>query len=128
MTQPIDVSTHSGVLQQNIQFIFSKYDNDLRREKCIAGMKEKLLRGEWTGVAPLGYCYGYMRRKRKIVAGEKGKLIARAFEMKVEGSTNTEIAARLNKLGLRLTRNACQNSLEIRSIADTLLTASWTAR
>ena len=51
VTQPIDVSTHSGVLQQNIQFIFSKYDNDLRREKCIAGMKEKLLRGEWTGVA-----------------------------------------------------------------------------
>jgi site-specific DNA recombinase len=102
VTQPIDVSTHSGVLQQNIQFIFSKYDNDLRREKCIAGMKEKLLRGEWTGVAPIGYCYGYSAGCRKIVAGEKGKLIARAFEMKVEGSTNTEIAARLNKLGLRL--------------------------
>ena len=48
VTQPIDVSTHSGVLQQNIQFIFSKYDNDLRREKCITGMREKLLRGEWT--------------------------------------------------------------------------------
>jgi site-specific DNA recombinase len=43
VTQPIDVSTHAGVLQQNIQFIFSKYDNDLRKEKCIAGMKEKLL-------------------------------------------------------------------------------------
>jgi site-specific DNA recombinase len=26
VTQPIDVSTHSGVLQQNIEFIFSKYD------------------------------------------------------------------------------------------------------
>lgn len=102
VTQPIDVSTHSGVLQQNIQFIFSKYDNDLRREKCIAGMKEKLLRGEWTGVAPLGYCYGYSDGSRKIIAGEKGKLIARAFEMKVEGITNTEIAARLNKLGLRM--------------------------
>src|SRR5687768_11825744 len=47
VTQPIDVSTHSGILQQNIQFIFSKYDNDLRKEKCMAGMKEKLLRGEW---------------------------------------------------------------------------------
>jgi site-specific DNA recombinase len=54
VTHPIDVSTHSGVLQQNIQFIFSKYDNDLRREKCIAGMKKKVLRGKWTGVAPLG--------------------------------------------------------------------------
>ena len=102
VTQPIDVSTHSGVLQQNIQFIFSKYDNDLRREKCIAGMKEKLLRGEWTGVAPLGYCYGYEKGNRKIIPGEKGKLIARAFEMKVEGQTNTEIAIGLNRLGLRV--------------------------
>lgn len=102
VTQPIDVSTHSGVLQQNIQFIFSKYDNDLRREKCIAGMKEKLLRGEWTGVAPMGYYYDQTGRIRKIIAGEKGKLIARAFEMKVEGLTNTEIAAKLSKLGLRL--------------------------
>jgi site-specific DNA recombinase len=102
VTQPIDVSTHSGILQQNIQFIFSKYDNDLRREKCIAGMKEKLLRGEWTGVAPSGYCYDRNGGKGKIIPGEKGKLIARAFQMKVEGLTNTEVAAKLHQLGLRL--------------------------
>lgn len=65
-------------------------------------MKEKLLRGEWTGVAPLGYCYGHREGSRKIIPGEKGNLIARAFQMKVEGLSNTEIAARLNKLGLRL--------------------------
>jgi hypothetical protein len=65
-------------------------------------MKEKLLRGEWTGVAPLGYSYDQTGRSRKIIAGEKGKLIARAFEMKVEGLTNTEIAVKLNKLGLCL--------------------------
>ncbi|MBL7899961.1 MAG: recombinase family protein, partial [Crocinitomicaceae bacterium] len=33
VTQPIDASTHTGTLQQNIQFIFSKYDNDLRTQK-----------------------------------------------------------------------------------------------
>ena len=125
VTQPIDVSTHSGVLQQNIQFIFSKYDNDLRREKCIAGMKEKLLRGEWTGVAPLGYCYGQREGSRKIIAGEKGKLIARAFEMKLEGITNTEIAARLNKLGLRLNKKRLselfRNSFYCGYIAHSLL-------
>jgi site-specific DNA recombinase len=102
VTQPIDVSTHSGVLHQNIQFIFSKYDNDLRREKCIAGMKEKLLRGEWTGVAPIGYCYDRNGGKGKVVPGEKGKLIARAFELKAQGLTNTEIATGLHQLGLRL--------------------------
>jgi site-specific DNA recombinase len=103
VTQPIDVSTHSGVLQQNIQFIFSKYDNDLRREKCIAGMKEKLLRGEWTGVAPRGYVYDRSNgREQKIVPGEKGKLIAHAFELKVQGLSNTEIAEKLKKLGLTI--------------------------
>jgi len=104
VTQPIDVSTHSGVLQQNIQFIFSKYDNDLRREKCIAGMKEKLLRGEWTGGAPLGYVYGIINGARKIVAGEKGNLIAWAFELKVQGLSNTEIAIKLNSSGLKINK------------------------
>jgi site-specific DNA recombinase len=101
VTQPIDVSTHSGVLQQNIQFIFGKYDNDLRREKCIAGMKEKLLRGEWTGVAPLGYCCDRNKGNGKIIPGEKGRLIARAFELKAQGLTNTVIATILHRLGLR---------------------------
>ena len=100
VTQPIDVSTHSGVLQQNIQFIFSKYDNDLRREKCIAGMKEKLLRGEWTGVAPSGYFYDRSSREQRIIPNEQGRLIARAFEWKVQGMANTEIAAKLGQLGL----------------------------
>ena len=45
VTQPIDTNSHAGALQQNIQFIFSKYDNDLRRQKTIDGMREKLLRG-----------------------------------------------------------------------------------
>ncbi len=104
VTQPIDVSTHSGVLQQNIQFIFSKYDNDLRREKCISGMKEKLLRGEWTGGAPVGYSYDRSGGKgvQKIVPNEKGGLIAQGFEMKAKGLSSTEIAIKLNSLGLRI--------------------------
>jgi site-specific DNA recombinase len=104
VTQPIDVSTHSGVLQQNIQFIFSKYDNDLRREKCISGMKEKLLRGEWTGGAPVGYAYDRSGGKgaEKVVPNEKGAMIAKAFELKAQGVPATEIAIRLKTLGLKV--------------------------
>ena len=57
VTQPIDTNSHAGALQQNIQFIFSKYDNDLRRQKTVDGMREKLLRGEWIGNAPTGYSF-----------------------------------------------------------------------
>ena len=104
VTQPIDVSTHSGVLQQNIQFIFSKYDNDLRREKCITGMKEKLLRGEWTGMAPVGYSYDRSGegRNQKIVINEKGRLIGKAFTFKIQGLSNTEIAEQLSCSGFKI--------------------------
>lgn len=102
VTQPIDVSTHAGVLQQNIQFIFSKYDNDLRREKCIAGMREKLLRGEWTGATPIGYVYKQEGKSKLIVPNEKAKYIQQAFEMKSRGMSNTDIARRLQMMGFQL--------------------------
>jgi hypothetical protein len=47
-------------------------------------------------------CYDRNKGNGKIIPGEKGRLIARAFEMKVEGLTNTEVAAKLHQLGLRL--------------------------
>lgn len=106
VTQPIDVSTHSGVLQQNIQFIFSKYDNDLRREKSITGMREKLMRGEWTGGAPFGYSYdrSVAGKEQRILINEKGAILRQAFELKAKGVSNTEITERLAKVGLKLNR------------------------
>ena len=41
ITQPTDTNNPSGVLHQNIQFLFSEYDNQLRKQKAVAGMKEK---------------------------------------------------------------------------------------
>ena len=100
VTQPIDVSTHTGVLQQNIQFIFSKYDNDLRREKCIAGMKEKLKRGEWIGGVPIGFSYDRTSREQRIITTVHSGLIRQAFEWKAQGVSNTEIAEKLSRAGL----------------------------
>lgn len=106
VTQPIDVSTHAGILQQNIQFIFSKYDNDLRKEKCMVGMKEKLLRGEWIGCTPAGYSYQHSgdRKLQRIVLNEKAHLIKQAFQLKVQGVTNTEIAARISTTELKISK------------------------
>jgi site-specific DNA recombinase len=52
VTQQIDSSSSSGGFQESIHLLFSKYENDLRREKSVSGMKEKLTRGEWIGRAP----------------------------------------------------------------------------
>jgi site-specific DNA recombinase len=103
VTQPGDASTSSGDFQQNIQIIFSQYDNQLRREKCMAGVKEALLKGEWCHKAPYGYDEIKENGKRKIVINEKGKLLQKAFYWKAtERLTHTDISERLDGLGLKL--------------------------
>ena len=103
VTQPSDSSTASGSLQQNIHFIFSEYDNQMRREKCIAGSREKLLMGYWSAKAPLGYDNVKINGEKKILINHKGKLIRKAFEWKAyEGLTNVQVKDRLAEHGLIL--------------------------
>lgn len=99
--QPTDVSTPSGSLQQNIQFIFSEYDNQLRREKCITGMRNKFLKGEWCMKPPRGYDIITINGRRSIVVNPEGKLLRKAFVWKYyEKISQKEIADRLAAMGL----------------------------
>ena len=101
VTQPTDSSTPSGSLQQNIQFIFSEYDNQLRKEKCMAGVKEALMRGEWCHKPPLGYDFVIREGKRIVVINEKGKILKKAFLWKAEGIATEEVRKRVEALGLK---------------------------
>ena len=103
VTQPTDTTTANGSLQQNIQFIFSEYDNQLRREKCITGMKEALLRGEWCQLAPLGYERKKVEGRKTWIVNGEGKLLRKAFIWKAtEGISNEEARERLQRLGLKM--------------------------
>lgn len=103
VTQPADTNTASGRLQQNIHFIFSEYDNELRRDKALTGLKERISRGYWTGRPPIGYDSIRINGETKLVVNEKGKLIKKAFEWKAhEGLTDMQIVARLRKNGLQI--------------------------
>lgn len=102
--QPVDVTTTSGDFQQNIQMIFSHYDNQVRKEKCVSGIKEALNRGEWCHGVMKGYDAVYEGSKRKLVINSEGKLIRKAFLWKAnEGLSNEECRQRLAKLGLKIT-------------------------
>lgn len=101
VTQPTDTSTPSGSLQQNIQFIFSEYDNQLRKEKCMSGVKEALLRGEWCHRPPFGYDIVQRDGKRMIVINEKGKILKKGFLWKAEGVSTAEVRRRLAAMGLK---------------------------
>ncbi len=102
VTQPTDTTTASGSLQQNIQFIFSEYDNQLRREKCMAGVKEKLLNGIWVTAPPLGYSIVRTNGKKEFILNETGRLIKKGFFLKAEGLSIEEVRNRLSEKGLHI--------------------------
>ena len=102
VTQPADTSNAGGVLQQSIQFIFSKYDNDLRKQRAIKGMKDKFAMGIWVVKAPMGYDIVKSGGERKIVINATGKKLKKAFFWKSLGVKNEDIIARLNALGVKM--------------------------
>jgi site-specific DNA recombinase len=103
VSQPIATDTPSGIMQQKLLFLFGEFDNELRKGKCIAGMKEMLLRGNWPTKPPLGYDSVKVNGKREIVINEKGKLLRQAFYWKAEeGLTYDAIRIRLAQNGITL--------------------------
>lgn len=100
VTQPSDTTNSSGVLHQNIQLLFSEYDNQLRKEKAVAGMKHKFQQGIWATRVPQGYDIIKINGERKIVVNEVGKKLRKAFIWKAEGMKNEEIIGRLRAMGV----------------------------
>ena len=102
VTQPADTSNPSGVLQQNIHFIFSQYDNQLRKQRSVAGMKEKFEKGIWVAKPPIGYDILRTNGERKIIINNTGLKIKKAFIWKGDGMKNEAILDKLKSMGLKL--------------------------
>ncbi|HJV19799.1 MAG TPA: recombinase family protein [Sediminibacterium sp.] len=102
VTQPTDDSNPSGVFQQNIQLLFSEFDNQLRRQRTMAGMKEKFERGIWCIRPPFGYSILRENGVKSIVLNKQGQLLKQAFVWKASGMKNQEILEKLNQAGLYL--------------------------
>ncbi len=102
VTQPTDTSNVSGVFQQNIQFLFSEFDNQLRKQRAVAGMKEKFEKGIWCLKPPMGYDVVNLNGERKIVVNKIGVHLKKAFQWKKGGIKNDEIIERLRALGVTI--------------------------
>ena len=131
-TEPIaDDST--GKLMEHILSAFAQFDNDVRAERTVAGMKAALESGQWTFGVPIGYC-------RKVdVAGRDsiepdpvgGRLVRQAFELYATGlHKKAEVLRKLIVAGLRtrggkkLTPQTFQQLLR-KPIYAGLLSFSW---
>ncbi len=102
VTQPTDTSNASGVFQQDMHFLFSKLDNQLRKQRAVAGMKEKFERGIWCLKPPMGYDVVRLNGERKIVINKTGHQLKKAFQWKKEGAKSEEIVERLQALGIKI--------------------------
>ncbi len=106
VTQPADSNTANGRWYQKMQLLIAELDNEQRKDKCVTGMREKLLRGEWITKPTLGYeKIKGAGGKIQCVISEQGKLIRKAFQWRAEENLpHAEIVRRLEKIGLAITR------------------------
>ena len=103
VTQSVDHNDPSGNFMEGIYHLFSEFDNQLRRDKSMTGMIEKMKQGYWPYMPPTGYTnvnQGKTADQHKMIINDKGKLLKKAFEWKANDDLSlVEIAKRLNSRG-----------------------------
>ncbi len=100
-TEPIN-STPVGRAMEGMISVFAEFDNNVRRERCVSGMKERVRQGIWCWPAP----FGYYRKERggNIIPNDKiSPYIRLAFEEYARGiHTYDSLAKYLCDLGVRM--------------------------
>ncbi len=100
-TEPIN-STPVGRAMEGMISVFAEFDNNVRRERCVSGMKERVRQGIWCWPAP----FGYYRKERgsNIIPNDKiAPYIRLAFEEYAKGiHTYDSLAKYLCDLGVRM--------------------------
>ena len=110
-TQPIDDDNAAGEFMQNIIFLFSQFENNLRKDKCTAGMITCLENGDWFSQPPMGYTADKnAKKKHTLYINEIGEKLRQAFIWKsTEEISNEEIVKRLKILGVKIDKQKLSN-------------------
>ena len=106
VTQEVDTNSAAGKFQQNLFYMFSQFDNELRKDKTITAMTDLLRKGYWLWTPPVGYINKKKYHKAvdwEIVPSKEWKLIKKAFAWKLKGIySNTDIIDKLKNLGITI--------------------------
>ena len=78
-------NTPEGRFMENIIANVAQFDNDVRTERCIGGMKDAAREGRYVWVAPVGYSNSKVGVKANIVQNEMASLVRAAFEEAAKG-------------------------------------------
>jgi site-specific DNA recombinase len=92
--------TPQGIFSLNMAFCQSKYYSDNLSENVTRGIRNKIRRGEWTGMAPLGYINNPITRNIEPHP-VKSKIIKHLFENYANGQFSLNSAReKLQLLGI----------------------------
>ena len=116
---------------ENILSAFAHFDNDVRAERTITGMRAALEAGQWTFGTPIGY-----RRTTPTDTLEpypkSAPLVKMAFELVATGlHTKTEVLRRVTAMGVctrtgkKLTAQTFQELLHKPIYAGLISVPSW---
>ena len=95
-------SSAAGKMNTNILAVFAQYDNDMRSERTIAGMKEALRRGHWMWKAPLGYLKGSQSGGPSLIPDpQMAPLVSEAFKRVSNGEGKSQVLSDLNRMGFK---------------------------
>lgn len=98
VTEPIN-ETPTGKLMEGVLSAFAEFDNSIRTERSVNGMRERVKQGIWVWRAPLGY---YRTSKGSNIVPDPilAPYIKLTFEEYAKGKHGyTTLAALLNKRG-----------------------------
>lgn len=110
VTEPIDESP-SGRLMEGILAAMAQFDNDVRSERVVAGMKASIARGRWVWRAPIGYQNADARIGPSLVPDPaRAPAVRKAFEWCAAGILGRELHRKVTALGL-VTTQGCTLSL-----------------
>jgi DNA invertase Pin-like site-specific DNA recombinase len=83
-------NTPAGRFMENIIANVAQFDNDVRTERSIGGMKEAMREGRYVWMAAYGYSNSKINGKKNIIPNEKAAAVRKTFELVAENVLSLE--------------------------------------
>ena len=93
--------TPAGRFMENMMANVAQFDNDMRTERCVGGMRDAIIEGRYVWTAPIGYSNVKVMDRATIAPNEMAPLVLKAFEMVATGLYTTDsVRIQITKEGL----------------------------
>ncbi len=116
-----------GKLMRNIIGSFAQYENDVKSERTINGMRQAVQQGRWCWRAPFGYKRSIDdTEKSLIVPAEDSKFVIDAFNLFETGLyKQTDLIPKLKKLGFKKPTKSLINRILTNPLYAGLIQCKW---